>query len=279
MGAETYQSIDLESFGDFLAHAERIKTSVERRFDKLLYRGQANAEWGLESTLDRRFESEIPMANYFAILSRTLDVYSSVTEKNIKKYDYSDLKRYFEEYDSFSLAGFSNKIPYLGELVKFRHFGFLSPLLDWTQSPYIAAFFAFREMTNAEKISIYLYDERPTNMKLRGSGTPQIIKFSNYATGGIRHYIQQAEYTLCVNFITEEGRNFWRFNSYNYFFEPKDQYLINQDVIYKFDLPASLRIQVLRLLDQMNINAYSLFGTEEALMETLEMREVHFKSA
>ena len=51
----------------------------------------------------------------------------------------------------------------------------------------------------------------------------------------------------------------------------------DQDVLWKFTIPACEKLKVLELLDEYNLNAYSLFGSEESLMETMALKEVHFK--
>ncbi|MBO9735372.1 hypothetical protein J7424_11195, partial [Xanthomonas phaseoli pv. phaseoli] len=47
-----------------------------------------------------------------------------------------------------------------------------------------------------------------------------------------------------------------------------------QDRLDKFVIPARLRRGILRQLDAMNINPFSLFGTEESLMQMLAFREM-----
>ena len=47
-----------------------------------------------------------------------------------------------------------------------------------------------------------------------------------------------------------------------------------QDLLWKFTLPGSIRTEVLRRLDAFNLNAYSLFQTEEKMLETLALREI-----
>jgi len=45
--------------------------------------------------------------------------------------------------------------------------------------------------------------------------------------------------------------------------------------LVKILIPAQLRNVFLRKLDAMNINEFSLFGTEEAPMQTLAFRELN----
>jgi hypothetical protein len=44
--------------------------------------------------------------------------------------------------------------------------------------------------------------------------------------------------------------------------------------LWKFNLPSGERLKVLGQLDDMNLNAYSLFGSEESLMDTIALREM-----
>jgi hypothetical protein len=53
---------------------------------------------------------------------------------------------------------------------------------------------------------------------------------------------------------------------------------LNQDLLWKFIIPSTERVKALRLLDAYNLNAYSLFESEESLMETLAFRQLDFKT-
>jgi hypothetical protein len=61
-------------------------------------------------------------------------------------------------------------------------------------------------------------------------------------------------------------------------FYPHQQMVIEgiegQDVVWKIVIPNSERAKVLRNLDKYNLNAFSLFDSEEGLMETLAIREI-----
>jgi hypothetical protein len=89
-----------------------------------------------------------------------------------------------------------------------------------------------------------------------------------------RHFLQQCEYSLCA---THAGGD-WQFVEHEKADtdrDEKDEFLFNL-AFYKFNIPGSERIKILRMLDQYNLNAFSLFGTEESLMKTLSLREFHF---
>lgn len=50
-----------------------------------------------------------------------------------------------------------------------RHFGFPSPFLDWSGSPYVAAFFAFRQPSRCNTdVAIYAYLESTSEIGLKG---------------------------------------------------------------------------------------------------------------
>jgi hypothetical protein len=50
-----------------------------------------------------------------------------------------------------------------------------------------------------------------------------------------------------------------------------------QDALWKFNIPFAERTKVLKLLDDYNVNAFSLFESDEALLETIALRELTFR--
>ena len=153
----------------------------------------------------------------------------------------------------------------------FRH-----PSFDWTLSPYIAAFFAFRQpITGVEKVSIYAYCEMLNardHPKAFSSTRPEIyILPEHYVPTHRRHFLQRCGYTVCAE--NKEGE--WRFAPYAKVFARGDP---NVDVLWKFDIPSTERLKVLRFLnDDYNMNAFSLFPCEESLMETMALRELDLR--
>jgi len=90
---------------------------------RYLFRGHSDASWRLTPTFDRMFESQ-PKQKRLQIAADLLDRFRRSLE------GFEDLPPQTRNDDSLLLA--------LGQ-----HYGLPTRLLDWTESPYIAAFFAF----------------------------------------------------------------------------------------------------------------------------------------
>jgi hypothetical protein len=84
-----------------------------------------------------------------------------------------------------------------------------------------------------------------------------------------RHHLQQGEYTMCLQWSNHE----WRFVPHaNVFAGATWKPNFDQDALWKFTLPWSARAEVLSRLDDYNVNAFSLFESNEALLETIALR-------
>jgi hypothetical protein len=115
----------------------------------------------------------------------------------------------------------------------------------------------------------------PRGFKTIGSNDPKNYKpwiyiFGPYVKTDRRHFIQQSQYTICIT--RDNGE--WKYARHAEVFIRNDK---NQDKLWKFNIPYSERLKVLKQLDKYNINALSLFGSKESLMETMTLREIHFK--
>jgi hypothetical protein len=157
-------------------------------------------------------------------------------------------------------------IPHYEYLVHLRHHGFPSPLLDWSESPYIAAFFAFEEQGKAGEVGVFAYVETPKGYKGGPVGIPEISVQGPHIHTHKRHFLQQAWYTVACEF--REGKHY---------FVPHETVFdqcYDQDYLLKITIPMSERANALRSLYEYNITRFSLFQTEEALVRTLAFKEL-----
>ena len=226
----------------------------------LLFRGQASWGWRLETTLERARTKITSLAEYFRFLSGAQPQLETFTGKKWPTIDLSAIQKTYEQYDSMFLAQF----PAYELCVYARHLGFPSILLDWTRSPYIAAFFAFQS-PKGDRVAIWVYQEYVGQGKMSSSAEPQLKNLGPYVTSHPRHFLQQGEYTLAVKYEQES----WHLAGHHDVFQLGREM---QDKLIKITLPADAQQKVLKRLDQYNINAYSLMQTDDALLETIAFR-------
>ena len=273
------KEITLNSWEEF---EEQIKNLDNERLrqkstSKFLYRGQGDHTWSLLTTLERNLQEErLSLKEYHRMISAVKPQIESFTEVNWSILSYpGGFDKWIEENDSYIPHTFGSSIEFqdtYSYMVYLRHYGFPSPFLDWSSSPYIAAYFAFREAERCKNnVSIYgfLESASPIGLKSGSSSEPYIYKFGPYVRTDRRHFLQQSQYTICIMHNGE-----WEYASHEKALAQCDT---NQDLLWKFNIPYSERLKVLSLLDGYNINALSLFGSEESLMETMALREIQLK--
>lgn len=125
----------LKSFAHFDAFLRAISPMPTR----LIWRGQANPQWPLLSSLDRLRESE------------GLAVVQSMTERHLQR---------FKDFAKRRLVGVEEPRDDNNWWALGRHFGLDTPLLDWSTSPWKAAFFAYNEppRSNSRYCALYALD-------------------------------------------------------------------------------------------------------------------------
>jgi hypothetical protein len=148
-----------------------------------------------------------------------------------------------------------------------QHYGYPTPLLDWTFSPFVAAYFAIANVkpNDAARPRIYMFDQAKWNARYHKIGftadpsPPQLIVLESYNFGNPRAAPQQALATFS-NVTDIEG--FIRSK------EIQDQ----QEYLTMCELPATEVPRILRELELMGITYGSLFPGLDGIARDIKDR-------
>jgi hypothetical protein len=270
---EARERASVNAVDDWEAFEDLIKREFEdpsrKLWDEVWFRGQENADWGLHTTLERRSAQIRKVRNYLNLIGEIRPAIEAFTNNTFDTPDGLEMDQICRDYDLFPMT-LRRWAIYLAHL---RHCGFPSPLLDWSISPYVAAYFAFARARHDRDVAIYAYREQPDSIKVHNSNEPQIITFGPNVRTHKRHFRQQSRYTACVKFEGSE----WLFEPHDSVFGLKDN--LNQDLLWKITIPARERIKALRYLDKFNLNQFTLFDSEDALLEMLALRFIDMRQS
>ena len=252
----------LQDWNEFALYVTLLRDYRDRLHAKhgyaspLLFRGHSDDSWKLLTTLERHTDQISCWEEYLALANKVMPEMPAYRRKKWAP---------TMEFGDFPYQ----PPPLFNYLIYLRHHGFPSPLMDWTRSPWVAAYFAF-SATGSQPRAIYALIDWIGSKRSQG-GKPAIHSYGPGMSKLSRHARQQAEYTACVRLdagllkIANHEEVFARGST-------------KQDLLWKFTLPARQRIDVLKHLNSYNINALSLFQSDDRLMETLALREIDFRN-
>lgn len=249
-----YTSITFDSWAEF---SEFIMT-VFVNYDYYVFRGHANENWLLESTFDRLLKTmntKIEDADQIAF--RHLSGFMKATRGRRG----SNPARIDNEDDWWALG---------------QHHGLATPLLDWSNSPFVASFFAFEDANLSSNVAVYAL-----NM-------PAIVKKSNEIRemGKVK---KRPEHIIFVSPFSDENPRLINqsglFTRTPYLMDIKSWVNMHfsglkEAYLIKFIIPSNEREVAIKALNRMNINHLSLFpdlsGASSFCNLALGMQHYHF---
>jgi hypothetical protein len=216
---------------------------------KFVFRGQGCRSWGLETSFDRRYKALVGAG--------TLDI----------DQEYNDMfGRFFEDCGYY---GVQDDVPnslsgkpqdFLEE--KGQHYGLPTRLLDWSSSPYVAAFFSFADERQcvSKFVSVWALDVQETQRCLKPQDLA-IIK--NPSSNNPRMRMQLGLFTRNVsNLVALEDL----FKIANRRFRVTPRY----PLLFRFDIPVADSATAISDLEQMGIDFVKLFPGIEGLCKQHE---------
>jgi len=230
------------SWNEFKNYLENIE------FRRFLFRGQRT------SKRLRTYFHRTGRTNMFRFLNEDIPaLHRQISSRS---------KHIFQIRDPEQLGAFCNLV---------QHHGYPTPLLDWTYSPYVAAYFAYHKISNKEaseesgqRVRIYEFDSR---LWLADMGViPKLAVGRRHfsllefpAIENERMAPQQA-----VSSITNMDDIEW-YIAYH-------EKLKHKQYLKVFDLPVFERSKVMRELSLMGITARSLFPGLDGICEEIKER-------
>ncbi len=247
------------------AHRKYLLEEGRKGVSDFLFRGQANSSWHLKATLERYTgEEECNLLDYYQTMRKIKPQIETFTDRHWELPSREQYDEWLDKEDSLL-----SRWPGYDFMIYLRHHGFPSPLLDWTRSPYIASYFAFQSAKEKNGyVSIYALLENTGKGMSYCWDSPNIWSLGPDIHSHPRHFIQQSDYTICAILRNQQ-----------YYYVPHENVGINsrreQNLLWKFNVPVTCRLKILKHLDTMNVNGFSLFSTEESLVETAALREFY----
>jgi len=265
----------IDSWDDFIKHVENLQAERDANakrssilVSELLFRGHPDSCMKLETTLERSIQHQITLSDYYNFVYIIRAKIESMTGKKWSIPSRDEFDKWLDEQKYPIDDGFPGD-EYFAYL---RHHGLPSPLLDWTRSPYVAAYFAMTPQPRKEvqHSAIYVYQEYTSTAKISDFDEPTISCLGPYFGTDRRHYLQQSEYTICT---IGKGKSL-KFAPHETIVNRDDS---TQDLLWKLIIPISERRNFIERVQRMNINPYSLFETEDSLMDDIFLSEIFLR--
>jgi hypothetical protein len=206
--------------------------------NRFLFRGHGSSEWPLKSAFDRWFQGE--KSKKSAVSEQLLELFQKEAEGiNIERELWTDRKR---------------------RLALAQHHGVPTRLLDWTESPYVAAFFAFAgtQSPNADSsVGIWCLDRNQDTVWDSGSGV-EILHVPSYGNERVRNQL---------GWFTLLSAPFDTLEEYVKHFDSAAGKALRQ-----YQIPATEARRALGDLDLMGVNYSHIYPGLDGCARTAQLR-------
>lgn len=218
LSCETWHELHLQ-IDDYFTH-----------YDGYIFRGQADADWQLVSSLTRAIRAIYPAAKR-AKIKQLVAQHLQVFKRNIRGRCALDLKSTPEE-----------TLWALGQ-----HFGLYTPLLDWSRSPYVALFFSLAGACVSGRRALWAILESDIECFWPADGKAKGIRVVHPLGHDNQRLVNQSGLFLNIPVGKSADELI------------KSAKAMEWVTMYKIDYPDSIRNDILAALNNMNINHASLF--------------------
>ena len=257
----------VENCGDLLRTLRAWSTGVCRSglpesSPTVYFRGVRNSSHELLSTLERNGVSGMLSLDYYSFILDMKPEIERIAGCTWKIPSLDEYRSFYSCGSPFMLRRGCYSPAVFDYMAWLRHYGFASPLLDWTHSLDVAMFFAFRGAgscagaASGDMVGIYAmaYDSM---LRYEAFGEPSVFVVDREARANNRYSAQRAACSVSVVGSREADNVCWRYRRHQDGLDGSGQ----QDVLAQFCIPASERDSVLSHLDRVGVNESSLFGS------------------
>lgn len=233
--------------------------------ERCVFRGQGNQDWPLISSFARALPNISSEEWALQIELRAI--------LNFRSQAHLHLSQSVLPPDSFKLDKMDT---YLEWLMLMQHYGAPTRLLDWTNSPYVALYFAVINEWNSDA-AIWYFDNWRVNERMYSHHNIQAGEIFDYvnlpvgvlrATEGEPILYTAAKKMRTAREIAQQGV----FTVTNRVLTPHDEAIANSCEGYLFGrliIPASLKEDFVHRLVLMNVTAAALFPGVEGICESI----------
>jgi hypothetical protein len=241
-GVMTYRLASWSSFFDFL-ETEVFHFSIKSK-RAYIWRGQRRSDWSVTSSLDRLLQR-------LDMLPAAPERLERLSAEHLRSFAYAARGRRGLNPRRLDLKAEANEWWALGQ-----HFGLATPLVDWTGSPFAAAYFAFEEAGTApteyrvvyglDRLAVERVNNKLEELPIEGR-TPAIEFVEPMSDENQRLVSQSGLFTRAPVGVPVDR---WVQDAF------RDS---RAAVLLRIKIPNSDRLNCLGTLNRMNINHLSLF--------------------